>query len=130
MDRSSSTIRIRSTWAWGSIFNGSSTKRHGDDIAPPVALDEPGLAAVLPRDARHDREAKTGAARPVGGERHERLLAQLGRDRAAGIGDGELPSRRAGDDGHLDAPAAHLLRGDRGLAAEDLHGGPDPHRVE
>src|SRR2546423_15322444 len=143
MDRSSSTMRMRSTWlrasglpdrggfpailppqAWNR-FNGSSTEGHGDDIAPPVRLDELSIAAVLPSDAGDHGESQPRPPRPVGRERNEGLVAQLGSDHVTGVVHRELPSRRRFPHRDLDAPPSHLLGGDGGPPAEDLHGGAD-----
>src|SRR5947209_194396 len=57
----------------------------GDHVAAGGAFVDAGVAAVLAGDAGHHREAEAGAARALGREGDERVLSQLGRQRAAGV---------------------------------------------
>src|SRR5438552_3781877 len=131
MLRSSSTIRIRSIVP--QHHNQIARLRpegDGDDVADAVAFVHAGVALVLAGDAGDHREAEAGAAGTLRVEGDERVLAQFGRERAAGVGYRELPAAAGLADGDVDRAAADFFGGDRGLAAEDLHRRPDAHRIE
>src|SRR5437764_2350306 len=123
IDRSSSTIRIRS-------MGRSGGEGHRNNISAARALIDADVTAVLAGNPRHDGEPESAASRPLRRERHEGFLPNLRRKGTPGIADGKLPSFADFPRSDLHGAASGLLGGDGRLTTEDLHRRPHADRVE